>query len=81
VFWSCWLADLQKVLHLFEFFVEALFTPGPVWVGTILGVLAAGAAWYFLPESVDRVAIGAWAVGVGFVGGWLVAIASARAEK
>jgi hypothetical protein len=54
---------------LIDFLVEALFTPSPVWIGTILGILVACGAWFFLPETIDRASIGAWSVAIGFFGG------------
>lgn len=54
---------------MFDFFIEALASPGPTWVGVGIGLLLAGLAWTFLPESVDRASIGGWLIGGGFVGG------------
>lgn len=55
-------------------------TPGPVWVGVGLGGLAALAAWFLLPDTVDRVTIGGWLVGFGFVGG-LIYMVSAKSYR
>ena len=46
-----------------------IFTPSTVWLGLGLGALAAVGAWYLLPEAMDRASIGAWFIGLGFVGG------------
>lgn len=54
---------------MIDFLIDVLFTPGPVWVGLGLGILAAAGAWYLLPETMDRISIGAWFVGIGFIGG------------
>jgi hypothetical protein len=54
---------------MFEFLIQALGAPGPTWVGVGIGIVAAGVAWYFLPESTDRAAIGGWLIGAGFVFG------------
>ena len=59
---------------MIDFILDVLFTPGPVWVGVALGVLVAFGAWYFLPETIDRTSIGAWAIAIGFVGGWLISL-------
>ena len=63
---------------MFEFLIEALAAPGPTWVGVGIGVVAAGLAWFLLPESVDRASIGGWLIGAGFVCGLVWA---AVAEK
>jgi hypothetical protein len=65
-------------MNLIEFIIEALITPGPVWIGTALGIFAACGAWYLLPESINRVSIGACAVSVGFACGWFVDWASSK---
>jgi hypothetical protein len=57
---------------LIDLLLEALFTPSSVWIGTILGILVAAGAWFLLPETIDRASIGAWAVAIGFFGGWIL---------
>ena len=56
---------------MIDFIISALITPGPAWVGTALGIVAAGLVWYFFPESTDRASLAGWLVGLGFVGGIL----------
>ena len=54
---------------MIDFFIGALSSPRLVLLGTFLGFLAAFIVWVFLPESVDRASIAAWAVALGFVFG------------
>ena len=61
---------------MIEFLVEALFTPGPAWVGLAIGILVASGVWMMLPASVDRASICGWVVGGGFMGGLLWAAAT-----
>ena len=57
---------------MIEFIIEALFTPGPVWVGTVIGIVIAICAWYFLPEHIDRASIGVWSISIGFLAGFIL---------
>ena len=59
-------------MQIIEIIIEILFTSPLLWAGTIIGILIAALAWYFLPESTDRVSIGAWAVIIGFMGGLIL---------
>ena len=54
---------------MIDFIIEVIFTPSAVWLGLLLGALAAAVAWYLLPEAMDKASIGAWFIGLGFVGG------------
>ena len=35
---------------LLSFILDALSTPGPVWVDLIIGMVVVGGAWYWLPD-------------------------------
>jgi hypothetical protein len=59
-------------MDLFDFVCDVL-SDVRIWVGIGFGFLLATVAWYFLPETVDRVSIGAWIVGLGFIGGLIFA--------
>jgi hypothetical protein len=54
---------------MIDFLLDALLTPGPAWVGILIGLLGGFLAYQFLPESVDRASIGGWLVALGFIGG------------
>ena len=66
------------VMSVIDFIIEVLFVPGPIWVGTLLGILVASAVWFLLPETVDRVSVYAWIVVAGFVGGCLYGLPSKK---
>lgn len=72
----CTLYVKDYEMDLLEFIFDIL-SDIRIWVGIGLGLLLALIAWRFLPESVDRVLLGAWFVGLGFVGGLIFA----KAEK
>ena len=57
-----------------DFIFDILSYPTVV-VGICLGILVASIAWYFLPETIDRASIGAWAIAVGSLGGLLLSYA------
>ena len=54
---------------MIEYIIEALFTPGRVWMGTVIGIIVALCAYYFLPDGMDKHSIAAWSIGIGFIGG------------
>ena len=60
--------------------LDMLFTAAPV-IGTIVGLIVAGIAWWLLPDSVDRASIGGWIVGAGFVCGLVWTGVSKKSEK
>ena len=66
---------------MIDFLLGALSAPGAALVGLVLGVIAAFLAWAFLPESVDRVSVGAWMVALGFLGGLLVSALTEKRRK
>ena len=57
-------------MNIIETIIEIIFTPSLVWVGALIGIIIAVLAWYYLPESANKSAIAAWAIGLGFVIGW-----------
>ncbi len=56
---------------MIDFIFELLSVSGFFLVGVGLGLVAALAAWFLLPATVDRVTLGAWLVGIGAVCGIL----------
>ena len=54
---------------MMEFILETLLTPNRVWLGTILGVVAAICFWNFLPESMGRDVFAMGSVVLGFLAG------------
>lgn len=61
--------------------LSALITPGPAWIGTLLGILPAYFVWNDLPESSDRVTIAALFIAGGFIAGLLWSLIPSRKEK
>jgi len=57
-------------MNIIETIIEIIFTPSLVWVGALIGIIIAVLAWYYLPETANKSAISAWAIGLGFVIGW-----------
>ena len=57
-------------MNIIEIIIEVIFTPSFVLVGTLIGIIVAVCAWYYLPESINKTAIGGWAIALGFIGGW-----------
>ena len=54
---------------MLDFLIEVLFTPGRAWICFAAGFVAAYLAWTYLPESVNRAAIGGILIMAGFVVG------------
>lgn len=63
---------------MFDFIFDILAAPGHLLIGVVLGLLAAIAAWYLLPESVDRTSVGSWLVVIGFAGGAIYGLPSEK---
>lgn len=59
-------------MDFFEFICD-LISDIKIWVGIGIGFLFAIIGWHFLPETVDRLSMGVWVVGIGFVGGLIFA--------
>lgn len=57
---------------MIEIIIEILFTSPLLWAGTIIGIVIAACAWYFLPETFDSASIGAWAIVIGFMVGLIL---------
>ena len=68
-------------MNIIEIIIEIIFTPSRVWVGAIIGIIIAVIAWNYLPESTNRSAIAAWAIGLGFVIGWVFTLSSEKDKQ
>ena len=65
-------------MNIIETIIEIIFTPSLVWVGALTGIIIAVLAWYYLPETANKSAIAAWAIGLGFVIGWAFTLNSEK---
>ncbi|BAN33959.1 hypothetical protein SCD_n00110 [Sulfuricella denitrificans skB26] len=54
---------------MIDFILDILVAPYHLLMGVVLGLLAAAAAWYLLPGTVDRLSVGGWLVVIGLVCG------------
>lgn len=54
---------------MIDFILDMLVAPYHLLMGVVLGLLAAAAAWYLLPETVDRLSVGGWLVAIGLACG------------
>ncbi len=61
-------------MHLFD----VLLTSGRVWLFTIIGIIAAVCAWFFLSESANRLAVAGWSITIGYLIGWLLSLLPSR---
>lgn len=68
-------------MNLIEAIIEAIFTPSRVWVGAFIGVVIAVLSWYYLPESQNKSAIAAWAIGLGIIVGWIFTLQNEKDKE